>query len=251
MIRRTIAIAVCLGGGALAAACAPEPPGAHPAIVENVPWSGNETLHYDLVAQGGDVDGRCELLTEPDIEPGVTQLSHLCGDVDELHRDDRVAEVEAETLQPTTSSRVIYDLEDNRRTSFSTTYSNGTVELIADQDGEVNETTRERPEASDDVPQPAWYDDETLFWIVRSVPLREGFEQTYTNVNAANGRVFDVSVEVDGTETIEVPAGTFDCWTMRIETESVVQRFWIEREAPNRVIRARIERINYVLTSAE
>jgi len=251
LIRRTIAISLWVGGGLLAVACAPSSPSAHPAIVETVRWTTNETLHYDLVAQGGDVDGRCILTTELDAEPGATRLSHLCADIDELHRDDRIATVDAATLAPRSSSRVIADLEDNRRTTFTTAYDEQGVRLSANQDGDLNETTREIPEATDDVPDPAWYDDETLFWIVRSVPLHEGFEGRYTNVNAANGRVFDVKVEVDGTERITVPAGEFDCWTVRIETDSVVQRFWIEREAPHRVIRARIERINYVLTSGE
>ena len=101
------------------------------------------------------------------------------------------------------------------------------------------------------MPEPAWYDDEELLWLVRGIPLREGFEGSFTNVNASTGRVFSAEVTVDEQEVVEVPAGTFQAWKVRIVTSTVTQLIWLDTEAPHRVVRARIERLTYELTGIE
>lgn len=226
-------------------ACSPEEPQPHGRIFEAAPWTGDEKLTYDLIAQGGEVDGRCTLETDVDSAPGQTTLEHLCEDGTGEFRDDRKAIVDSTTLAPISAERVI---KNKKLTTVSAIYSGNTAALRTETDGEVNEGTRELPPANDDVPEPTWYDDEAIFWLIRGVPLRSGFEDTYTNLNAANGRVFDVKVIVKDVEKVSVPAGQFDAWLVRIQTDSVVQEFWIEAAAPHRVIKARIERINYVLT---
>ncbi len=251
MIRAALGT-ISLGALALfALACAPEDPQPRPAIVQAVPWSAKESLSYNLVAKGGEVDGRCLLTTEPDISPGRTQLSHLCSDTTEKHRDDRITAVAPTTLAPLSAMRTIVNLEKNTTTTYTSTYDGNSVALKADVNGKTNDTSRKLPPANRKVTEPTWYDDESLFWIVRSVTLKQGFEGTYTNLNAANGRVFDVRVKVESQESTTVPAGTFTAWKVRIQTDSVVQEFWIDAATPHRVVRARIERINYVLTAIE
>jgi hypothetical protein len=98
-------------------------------------------------------------------------------------------------------------------------------------------------------PDPGWYDDESLLWLIRGIPLRIGWEGGYHNVNASTGRVFRVKLKVDGREEVKVDAGTFDTWSVRVESASITQRIWVEVAAPNRVVKARIERIYYELSS--
>ncbi len=216
-----------------------------------MPWTGAETLKYDLVERDGEINGRCVLTTEPEVSPGVTLLSHLCADITEQRRDDRVTEVTSDTLSPLSAERTIRNLEQGTTTSYTSAYEGDSVALNAQVNNSTNETSRTLPEANDDVPNPTWYDDESLFWIIRSVPLRTGFEGTYTNLNAANGRVFDVRVKVQEQEEVTVKAGTFTAWKVRIQTDSVVQEFFVDAAAPHRVVAARIERINYELTAVE
>ena len=86
---------------------------------------------------------------------------------------------------------------------------------------------------------------------MRGLSLAGDYEGAYTNVNASAGRVFPVEVAVVGTERVEVPAGVFEAWRVRIETSTVTQFLWVEREAPHRVVRARIERLLYELTAVD
>lgn len=251
-MNRTALASLSLGAFALlASACAPDEPQPRAAIVASVPWTESETLRYDLVERGGEIYGRCVLTTDPEVSPGVTRLSHLCADTTEQQRDDRVTEVTSDTLTPLSAERTIRNLEKGTTTIYTSTYSGNEVQLSARVENNVNDTSRTLPEANEDVPNPTWYDDESLFWIMRSVPLQAGFEQTYTNLNAANGQVFDVRVSVEGQEEVTVTAGTFTAWRIRIQTDSVVQEFFVDAEAPHRVVYARIERINYELTAIE
>jgi hypothetical protein len=236
----------------LVAACADENDASTSKVFEAVPWDSAERLRYDLLNQGGDLDGRCVLETSPEFEPGRTKLTQLCDDGGP-NRDDRTAIVDANTLEPITATRVITGSEDNRRTTFTSMYNfpERVVQLIANVNGEINEVTRELPQPDKDNPDPGIYDDESLFWIVRGIRLRNGYEGAYNNVNAGNGRIFVVEVSVAGSDTVTVPAGTYETWRVRIRTQSIVQTFWIDQEKPHRVVRARIERITYELTAIE
>lgn len=244
---RSIATLALVGLAGLAAACSPDAPEPHGRIVEAPAWTSDETYNYDLVARGGEIDGRCLLKTDVDSKPGQTTLTHFCEDGTGEFRDDRTSVVDSETLAPISAERII---KNEKTTTVTAEYDGGSAKLRTETDGEVTEGDRELPPATEKVPEPAWYDDESIFWLMRSVPLKSGFDGTYTNLNAANGRVFDVRVLVKDVETVKVPAGEFRAWLIRVQTDSVVQEFWIEADAPHRVIKARIERINYELTAS-
>ena len=219
-------------------------PEAHPAIFQLAPWLGEESLKYNLVEPRGAVDGTCILETKPKFEAGHTKLSQLCDD-GLGHRDDRVAVVDAATLSPLMTIRTITNESKNTRTTFEAVYQGSSAGLTADTDGKKTSTTRAKPQANTKVPEPAWYDDESIFWVIRGISLASGFKASYTNLNPGNGRVFNVSVEVETQENVKVPAGEFKTWKIKVKTESITQFFWVEVAAPNRVIKARIERIIY------
>lgn len=250
---------VALAGVALVA-CGSEPLESHPPIFAEAPWTGAERLHYNLLERD-ELEGTCVLETVPEIEPGVTELRRLCRDAGEgRYQDNGTARVDSTTLRPISSLRVVVDLEEGNSREFATTYrpADGVVRFESQQfDGGAEEPSdsleaeRELPKGSANLPEPGWYDDEELLWLVRGIPLREGFEGSFTNVNASTGRVFGADVTVDEREEIEVPAGTFQTWKIRIQTSTVTQLIWIDQEAPHRLIRARIERLTYELTAVE
>ena len=259
-MRRALAVAVVALAGAALMACGSEPLESHPPIFAEAPWTGPERLHYNLLERD-ELEGTCVLETVPEIEPGVTELRRHCQDAEEgRYRDNGTARVDSTTLRPFSSLRVVIDLVEGNSREFATTYrpADGVVRFESQQfDGGAEEPSdsleaeRELPEPSENLPQPGWYDDEELLWLLRGIPLREGFEGSFTNVNASTGRVFGADVTVEEREEVEVPAGTFQTWKIRIQTSTVTQLIWVDQEAPHRLIRARIERLTYELTAVE
>ena len=259
-MKRWLALAVLALAGATLAGCGSEPLEAHPAIFENAPWSGPERLHYNLV-QRDNLEGTCVLETEPEVAPGVTEVRRFCRDAEEgRYEDNGSARVDSATLRPISSLRIVLDQEEGNSRHFATTYlpAEGVVrfdskqfEAGEEEPGESLSAERELPEPTGEAPEPAWYDDEELLWLVRGIPLREGFTGAFTNVNASTGRVFSADVTVEEQELVEVPAGTFVTWKVRIQTSTVTQLIWVEADAPHRVVRARIERLTYELVVIE
>lgn len=224
-----------------------------PAVFVEGAWTGQERLTYDL-KQRDYVYGRCVLETIPGAGEGQLELRELCqGVADEQYRDDAVVVVDAETLQPISSSRTTQNTETGRVTSWSSDYTASETEVVFESitPTETHDATRDIPGPSDDVPDPVVYDDESLFWLVRGIPLLEGFAATYTNVNTSTVTVFNVDVSVEGRETVEVDAGTFDTWKIRIETSSNTNEVWVDAEAPHVVVKADIERFTYELTAID
>lgn len=237
----------------LTAACgsSEEPPAER--VFLGPPWTGDERYTYDLLASGREPYGICVLETDVEFAPGVTKLSRLCSDEPGPHRDDGTAEVDGQTLEPLRSNRVQTDAEKNRRISFTSTYEYPIVKFQADENGKLRQTERDLPQPTASNPDPAYYDDETMLWLVRGIELRTGYQGTYRNVSAATGAVFDVKLRVEGEEEVTVPAGTFRTWKIRISTSTITQFAWVEVEAPHRVIKARVhglQDVDYVLTGS-
>jgi len=232
-----------------------EAPTSH--IFQDPPWTGQERATYDLLDEGDRVDGICVLETTPSGD--VVQMRRLCEDASgEGHRDDGLVEADAETLIPVRSERVLVNADSGKRTTFVGTYGETVATLAyerADIDSGVIEeersTDRDLPEPDEASPDPGYYDDESLFWLVRGIPLEEGWEGAYHNVNLGVGRIFVAEVLVDRRERAVVPAGEFDTWRIRVRTASVTQLVWIEVAAPHRMIKAEIERSTYVLRDFE
>jgi len=221
-------------------------------------WTGPETAAYNLVDR--EIRGYCTLTTEPDFEPGKTRLEQRCEDAERLgHKDERSVVVEAATLSPLFSQRVLTNVDDRKLTTYTGTYGESTVEFtyeLADLDDpssieETHATERDLPEPSEESPEPGVYDDESLFWLIRGLPLEEGFRGAYHNGNVGTARLVIAEVMVEKMETVTVPAGTFETWSVAIKTSSITQRVWVEVAAPHRMIKARIERDTYELTGFE
>lgn len=209
-------------------------------------WQTGEMLAYQL-RQRDQILGSCTLSVDAAEGPSRTRFTSLCSSPDGRYRDDRTVEADARTLQPARSERVIARLDEGTESVFTATYRETDVLLEARAEGKHNETTRPLPAPTERSPDPAYYDDVSLFWLVRGLPLAKDFEGAFRDVNAGNARVFTVVVRVTGTATVEVPAGLFETWEIEVKTESVTQVFWVERTGSRRVIRARIERDLYEL----
>ncbi|MCZ2108930.1 MAG: DUF3108 domain-containing protein [Dehalococcoidia bacterium] len=218
-------------------------------VFQAPPWSQDESYPYDLKDDGGKLYGTCVLETKLEVQPGQTQLNHLCGSGGP-ERDDRTVTVDSKTLRPITGNRTISNSSTGERTSFTTVYNDDTrtVHLTADEKGKVHEADRDLPRPTKESPEPGYYDDESLFWLMRGIPLEKGWSGSYKDVNASNGQVITATIWVDDKETVKLASGTYEAWKVRLETQSVTQFFWIDAASPHEVVKARIERLTYELS---
>lgn len=247
MISARIALLLLAGSLAVAlSSCAGSNDRTLTKVFVSPPWTGDERNEYNLIDEGGDLYGTCVLETDVDAEPGKTRLSRLCAN-EPRYRDDGTVLVDSRTLVPLEAARVRTDAEKNERVAALSVYEPPIVRFTFDDKGKVRETERDLPEPSETSPDPGYYDDESLLWLVRGMDLREGYEASYQNVNAGTGQTFPVDLKVEGQETIRVPAGEFIAWKIRIRTASVTQFVWVEAEGSRRLVKARIEGIEDVI----
>jgi hypothetical protein len=250
--RRLTAIFV-FAAGLTAASCGGDDDRALSRVFTAPPWTGDERNTYRLVDEGGDLYGTCVLETDVDAEPGKTRLNRLCAN-EPLYRDDGTVLAESGTLVPIESSRTRSDAENDKRVVLTSRYDPPLVRFEFDENGDVRRTERELPQPDVRSPEPGYYDDESLLWLVRGIRLEEGYQGAYANVSAATGQTFTVGVRVEGIETVKVPAGEFRAWKVRITAAAATQYAWVEAEGAHRLVRARIagiEDVIYELTGSE
>ncbi len=101
---------------------------------------------------------------------------------------------------------------------------------IVDESGNEPKTTRLPLE------QPA-YDAEQVIFLLRCLPLHEGFQTTLPILKISDGSIINLSVEVIGRETITVPFGTRDCYKIVTKTRTEERVYWLERESPFRPVK--------------
>jgi hypothetical protein len=235
-----------LAGGlvtaALLSSCADDSEKQLSQVFVHVPWTASESSEYNLVIEDNQIYGTCTLETKLQDGGPNTRLNRLC--TDGTNRDDGSALVEPSTLKPIESSRT--SLRKDSRVSFTTTYAPPKVTFVSDENGKTRQTERELPVPDETSPNPGYYDDESLLWLVRGIELREGYEGSYQNISAGTGQTFRVDLKVQGQEQVKVPAGEFTAWKVRIQTATVTQFAWVDVASPNRLIQARINGVQDV-----
>ena len=156
-------------------------------VFQAVPWTGAEAYRYNLVQKGGEVYGTCDVLTNPEFEPGRTRLVQRCVD-DEGFRDERTTVADSQTLRPISAVRAIINAEKGKQTTFTSTYEEAVVKLEASVNGNVNTAERDLPRPTEQSPDPGYYDDEALLWVVRASPWATGTRaRTRTSTPATAG----------------------------------------------------------------
>ncbi len=256
-MRRLLWLVPAVLGGLVLVACGSESLGHTEKVFEAPAWTGAEQFEYEL--RDPDLHGYCTHTTEsgPD---GTTILATACTDAEgKGYHDDTTAKVDSQTLEPLQTTRTIVNIDDGTETFREANYNPpdkvdiSLVQTELDDPSQVKrqyDTTRDLPVADKDSPDPGWYDESSLFWLVRGIPLEPGFKGRFANVNISTVQLVGVEIEVEGQEKVEVPAGTFMAWNIRVKS-SVTNRFWVEVDAPHRVVKARLEETTFELTSAK
>lgn len=184
------------------------------------PWGAGETLHMDLkfatgfkagsatyAVTGGERDGRKTWKLSGLLNVGVQQASR--------------AEVDAESFKPIESRwkhTLLGDAE--------TTYSAGRAE--------VQFKTQNEPKTAE--LDGLFYDNEEVIQLVRRLPLAPNYSTTLRIFSSLGGaQTIGIKFTVAGVEKVEVPAGTFECYKVRLSL--VNQTFWYSTDAHRYVVK--------------
>lgn len=236
---------------AIAAACGGDSGPPSREVFVEPPWDGAEQFTYELFEGEDHHYGTCNAETRPGDDQ--TEIIFDCFN-DAGDFDDRWALVDSETLRPERTERTLYDVDEDETTVVTNIYRDDEVQLDREIDGDLtNSVTRDLPERDDpEDPEPGYYDDNTILWLVRGIDLKQGYDSAFHDINAAAGvHIVKVRLRIDGEETVEVPAGTFETWRMRMDSETSSQRLWVAKDPPHYVVKARFEDITHELTAID
>jgi hypothetical protein len=78
------------------------------------------------------------------------------------------------------------------------------------------------------------YDNEQCVELFRRLPLKTGYRATLTVISSLASMKIDVALDVPEVETIETPAGTFECFKLVL---NIGQTFWISNDEHRYVVR--------------
>lgn len=199
-------------------------------VVSRVAFIDGEAYEYRLIDLDGEVVGTGTFTTSR--ADGTWVLTQTYEDAGGVVVDESIVVVDAETLQPRSTERVIT--------------RDGEVEVVtaayeAAGDGRTVRATHlegdDERARSIDINEHD-YEDQSSLWLWRTLALGEGLDLRYTTVDPREGgRVTANVMQVDRQE-LETPFGlTYDTWVLQIRTGRETVNVWIHVEPPHQVVR--------------
>lgn len=74
------------------------------------------------------------------------------------------------------------------------------------------------------------YNENQIIYLLRSLPIKEGFETTLPIFKSSDGSIVDIKVTVEGREKITVAAGTFDCYKIVNRGNNAEYTYWLSSD---------------------
>jgi hypothetical protein len=187
-------------------------------VLGPVPWVDGERQQLTLTLGTGLVIGALELRADLVDSGGkkIWRVGRRMGGTGEMLSS---VEVEPETFAPLTSI-----WKHTLLGEATAVYKPGEVEL------------KNPPKDPMTVhPDKVVFDNEEFMHLMRRLPLEVGYKTTIpTLTSLGGGAVIPVVLEVTARETVEVPAGKFDCFKVPL---SIAQTFWISTDAHHYVVK--------------
>jgi hypothetical protein len=215
----------------LLAACTAGRDGAAPVLEVVRPPAVCERLEYTLV-QPGETLGSGTLLSrrQPNAPAWDLDQAYVSA-LDTERLDESHVTVDA-SLHPQASRRVIAQMGnlDEAGAEYRTTEERAVAVLTRVITGQAPVPPAElrlRDHA---------YDNESAFWLWRSLPLEEGYRARYTSVNAYERNQTTVDLSVVGRAEVTVPGGAFEAWRLLVVAGRATRTAWIEVAPPHRLV---------------
>lgn len=220
--RMTLGCAIA-GAVALLAACSSPAPQAMRFAA--APWRDGETAVYTISADGSPAGSATFSVARETDDGGWILRRESSGPGGE---EIAVVEVSESGFRPRTST--LLNLMPDSAEQVKATYDNGAVQLEL--------TTRQNNVSYQkySVPTDA-RDQRSLPFLVRALPLDKGYATALNTFLPYTGRLERVALQVEDRETIEVPAGSFDVWRVRMESPDRKSTAWIGVDAPHPLVR--------------
>ncbi|MGB7325725.1 MAG: tetratricopeptide repeat protein [Rubripirellula sp.] len=186
-----------------------------------VPWGDGDETQYELKLQNGMGIGtqiwrvsKSEFSGKPAWECNTWQVISLNG-------QKHISEVFAD---PKTFAPIESTWSHTLLGTATAKYGNGevTIEMV----GKSEPTTLKLDGTN--------YDNEQGSEVFRRLPLAVGYKTTMNVVSSLGSAKIPLGIEVAKIETIEVPAGKFECFRMQLD---IGQTFWISNDAHRYVVR--------------
>jgi len=216
MRRRPVAIALLFAAAIVLGGCLQiGPPTKTQDFVVSPPWHAPETAHYALLDRdnGKEIGQGTLSVTEAS---GQYELSLKFQD--KADYDNSAVLVDKSTLKPDSVHR---DRSvDGKKNEITAKY---------DSTQNVVTITEIKSSGNRDVPHRLlknYYDNDSSLYLWRAVEPVIGFKMYYHTVVTGSGEQQLVHYEVKGKDTVEVPAGKFECWRIEIRANGVKQVVW-------------------------
>jgi hypothetical protein len=208
-------------------------------IVAEIPWETPQTYTYEL--QRGDERVGDYVLSVEEGEGETLELVQRY-EGDEGDSDVATVTVEAETLKPLHTLRIVQG-EDERRVAEANyeevpegECDDGVVARIEQRvysppDAEEPDSTRRNPLC---IPEHSYENDSSLF-LWRTIPFEEGYEATYNAVLTAVRDIQQITIRVE--ERVDnTPVGAIDAWRVIVESDGRTQQAWFAVEGDHRLL---------------
>lgn len=210
-----IALTICL----ILIGCAP----GKGTVVSTIPWPDKEETTYIVHYQAANITGSGNLTIAKEGENYILGQNWKLGDT-KLSYSIKVA---SDDLKPVSGNKTL--LNPHSEISVNTTYADNKLRI-------ETETPEGSQTAEMDIPANA-YDDDELFFLLRTLPFEKGYLATYTDILPLNAQQYEVTVTVTGREQVEAPAGLFDCWKLELEVAGQKQHMWYTVNSPHYLVK--------------
>jgi hypothetical protein len=211
----------------LLAACGQ--PEIQPLSFNAAPWRAGESSNYQITAQNGSAAGTARFTLLPgdrQSNPGGWSIQREIES--QGVREVFVVEVDKEDQRPSTST--LTRISNQGQEFEKATYNNGAVDI--ELTSLMSVTTNHHIDVPSDIRI-----ESTLVQLVRALPLAAGYATRLNSFSPATGVVDRITLQVIKREQITVPAGTFDTWQVELDTGQNKSSVWINREAPNVLVK--------------
>lgn len=210
-------------------ACTPAAPAVKPsAVVASVPFRDGEQLTYVIREDWGSTTGRGVLTVRRD------------GDRVRLEQRYEGAAQQAGAKPNTDASSVLVGAADLRPVEMQRTVdgqdASHAYRAVYATDGKSVEVAADGGKPKSLPLGEVFYDNESALWLWRTLPLAEGYRERYISIDAVARTRQTVDLQVTGTQTVEVPAGTFQAWRLQVRSGRATRVAWVNVQAPHEIV---------------
>lgn len=204
-------------------------PEIQPFRMGEIPWADGEQSVYQITAVDESRAGTATILWQAGAatieEDGWTMRREVLAQGDQ---EIVVIEVTAQGLRPRLSTLV--RVRRDGREQVNAVYSGGQVDMELTTAQDVKTTYREN--VVSDV-----RDYRTLMQLARALPLQEGYATQVNSYLPVTNLQERFTIAVEGTETVSVPAGTYETYHVRLWTGETESAAWIGVDAPHMLVK--------------